>query len=169
MSYKNNKLCIFQNTVHTSHQAITSTSYVEVSGSKYNLNNTEQRSMNLFYKFNFQCGHNPVSPYNENQYLIHMKLQSSNDNFSSDITDIPGCKFNISHDTHAAGAQTGSDYAIMSYTPFMILENFNKSYLRLVARSYDASNFTGILHGYTTFDGVTSSYYYDSLLQIVEI
>ena len=169
MTYKIDKLCIFQNTTQTSHQIINSTSYTEVSGSKCNLNNAEQRSMNLFYKFNFQCGQNPASPYSDDHYLIHMKLQSSNDNFSSDINDIPGFKFNIAHDSAYAGSTTGHDYAIMTYTAFMILENFNKKYLRLVARAYDTTNFTGMLHGYTSFDGVSSTYYYDSLLQVVEI
>ena len=172
MTYNVNKICIYQNTTHTSHQQIDSTTYTEVSGSKCNLNNTEQRSMNLYYKFNFNCAYDPSTGNNSNdyhQYMLHMKLQSSNDNFSSDINDVPGCRFNISHDIVGAGTNTGYDYSIMTYTPFMILENFNKSYLRLVTRVVSASKYKGMLHGYITFDGGLSTYYYDSLLQVVEI
>ena len=167
------KICIYQNTTHTSHQKINSTTYTEVSGSKCNLNNSEQRSMNLYYKFNFSCGYDPSASSSQSssghQYLFNMKLQSSNDNFSSDITDIPNCKFNISHDIIGAGSNTGSDLSIMTYTPFMILENFNKSYLRLMARVAQTSHYKGMLHGYTTFDGSSYNWYYPSLLQVVEI
>ena len=161
------KICIYQNTTHTSHQQINSTTYTEISGSKCNLNNTNQRNINLFYKFNFSCGYDPsVSGH---QYMFNVKLQSSNDDFSSDITDVPNCKFNISHDIIGAGSNTGSDLSIMTYTPFMILENFNKSYLRLVVRVANTNHYKGMLHGYTTFDGASYNWYYPSLLQVVEI
>lgn len=167
MTYNINKKFIHQNTVHTSHQKVNSTNYVEVIGSKCNLDNTEQRNMNLVYKYNFQAGYDPSAGYD--QHLLHMKLQSSNDNFSSDITDIPGCKFNISHDTYGAGSSGPGDYSVMTYTAFMIIENFNKSYLRLSVRAYNTSSFLGMLNGYTTFDGTSSNYYYPSLLQVLEI
>ena len=167
MTYNINKICIHQNTVHTSHQQVNSTNYTEVIGSKCNLSNTEQRSMNIVYKYNFQAGYDPSTGYD--QYLLHMKLQSSNDNFSSDINDVPNCKFNISHDTSGAGVSSPSDYSIMTYTAFMIIENFNKNYLRLVVRAYNTSSFLGMLNGYTTYDGAVNSYYYPSLLQVVEV
>lgn len=167
MSYNNKKLFIYQNTVHTSHQKIDTTTYTEVTGSKCNLNNSEQRSMNLYYKFNFSCGYDASA--SGHQYMFNMKLQSSNDNFSSDITDVPNCKFNISHDIIGAGSNSGHDYSVMTYTPFMILENFNKSYLRLMTRVAATSHYKGMLHGYTHFDGTTPPYYHSTLLQIVEI
>ena len=161
------KICIYQNTTHTSHQHIHSTIYQEVAGSKCNLNNTTQRSMNLYYKLGFTSAYDPsVSGH---QYMFNVKLQSSNDDFSSDITDVPNCKFNISHDIYGAGSNTGSDYSIMTYTPFMILENFNKSYLRLMIRVAATSHYKGMLHGYTAFDASSLNWYYPTLLQVVEI
>jgi len=126
-------------------------SYTEITGSKVQIDYSYNPK--LLYRFSFMLstiyqfgsGGTYYKPF------LHVKLQKSNDNFSSNIIDIPGCQINLSGDT-----VEDRDYFYSAYSMFFILENFDSSYLRLVARSYSDSN-RAKLHRTGHFDGNNNS------------
>ena len=116
------------------------------------------------YKYSFYAqGNEPLT--NELQtFWLHIKLQKSNDNFSSNIVDIPNCLINFSGDTKEI--ESNGDYYYKTFTSFFIVENFDSKYLRLVARSYDTDH-KAKLHRCYYYDGssnVNGIYYNPSLI-----
>lgn len=158
MTY-NDKLFKVQSVDNPTQQNI-STSYVEVTGSKVFLD-FKKSTANIFYKFNFYTSRVWVNASNYDVTMLHVKLQKSNDDFSSNIVDIPGCEFNFSGDTQ----QQDSFFSVCS--PFFIIENLDRKYLRIVVRAYSTAN-DSILHRteYWTggTDGVPNIYYNPTLI-----
>ena len=96
---------------------------------------------------------------------MHIKLQKSNDNFSSNIEDVPDCNINFSSDT----IQTSDHYYKVCNVMF-IVENLNSAYahLRLVTRAY-SSSWNSNLHTTNYFDGGSVNISYEPILSIIEI
>ena len=154
MTYNINHYNLLQKTNDPSSQSV-STSYSEIDGSKGNLIFTRNTSTFL-YKFSF---------YVESKPFMHIKLQKSNDNFSSNIEDIPNCNFNFSSDT----IQTSDKYYKVCNIMF-IVENLSSvyTYLRLVTRSY-SSSWNNDLHATNYFDGGSVDISYEQVLNIIEL
>tara|TARA_B100000214_G_scaffold242962_1_gene178082 strand:+ start:169 stop:666 length:498 start_codon:yes stop_codon:yes gene_type:complete len=165
MSYKVDKFSLFQYENNPSAQEI-STTYTEITGSKCEIKSINQNPK-LLYKFTFMASTIFYDSSNYNIHFLHVKLQKSNDNFSSNIVDVPNCTFNISADTNGSPAL---DVLWKTCTPMFILENFDSNYLRLVTRSYSTSN-KARLHTASHYDGVTnpSNIYYNPSLIVMEL
>lgn len=163
MTYNIKKFFLLQNSDAPSVQTV-STSYTEISGSRCQVNTVA--SNNIYYKFNFYLS--TIYTFGTNgdydKPLLHIKLQKSNDDFSSNIEDIQGCQFNASGDTIE-----NRDYFYSTFSPTFIIENLNNEHLRLVARSYSSTN-RARLHRSYQFDGSNSSeFYHNTTLQVIEI
>tara|TARA_Y200000002_G_C22672513_1_gene660673 strand:- start:987 stop:1460 length:474 start_codon:yes stop_codon:yes gene_type:complete len=132
---------------------ITSTAYAEIEGSKTNVEKINTSS-DLYYFFSFS-----TVPVVLEKTFLHVKLQKSNDNFSSNIVDVTGCNYNFSTDT--AG---GTDHIYKVNNVLFIVQNTNNDSLRLVARAYSTGNRAN-LHSTPHFDGSASNtkYYYPTL------
>lgn len=158
MSYKVNKTSIFQTEDNPSSQSV-STSYIEPTGSRAHLN-FSGNSAKIYYEYSFYAYQASTSPI-----FLHIKLQKSNDNFTSDIEDIAGCNFNFSGDTE----ESPPDDQYQSITPMFVIESCDKRYLRLVVRSYSATT-AATLHRSTQWDGSTSAdVHYNPSLIVVEV
>jgi hypothetical protein len=163
MTYNIKKFFLLQNSDAPSVQTI-STTYTEITGSRCQVNTVASKS--VLYKFNFYLStiYTFGSNGNYDKPLIHIKLQKSNDDFSSNIEDIDGSQFNASGDT-----EESRDYFYSTFSPMFILENINNEYLRLVARSYSTTNRANLHRGYQ-FDGNSSSeFYFNTTLSVMEI
>lgn len=159
MTYKLNKFFTAQNTNDPSTQNI-STTYVEITGSKCEIKNTKENPT-ILYKSSFYFFDNTTDSSNP---FIHLKLQKSNDNFSSNIVDVTGCQINISGDSTES-----TDNYFKSVNPFFIVENFDSKYLRLVVRSYSTDTKV-ILHVSANYDGTTgANVYYNPSLIVMEL
>ena len=137
---------------------VTSTTYTEIIGSKAEVQKVSSDS-DLYYFFSFSTCPYDASGYEKTR--LHIKLQRSNDNFSSNIVDVPNCNYNFSTDTGG-----GSDLLYKNNNIFFIVQNTGNDSLRLVARSY-GSNTRCYLHYTPHFDGVityTNKYYYPTLI-----
>jgi len=159
MSYKVDKFSLFSSEDNPSAQEI-STTYTEITGSKCEVKsyNTNPK---ILYKFSFLIS---SLSFSDRSFYLHIKLQKSNDNFSSNIVDIPNCMFNNSGDTHNA-----SDNSFQTCTAMFILENFDSKYLRLVSRSRSGS-YQARLHTVTDYDdGTPSGIYYNPSLIVAEL
>ena len=162
MTYKTNKFFLIQNTNITNQQII-STTYQEITGSKCSIKLKKQNA-DFMYKFIFYTSPYYVSSSDYDATYIHVKLQKSNDNFSSNIVDIPGKQINFSGDT-----VQNPDHFYSTCNVFFIIKDLDSEYLRLVARSYSTSNET-FLHKVEYFDGATiSNSYFDPTLIVAEI
>lgn len=139
-----------------------STTYTVLSGSTHEIK-FEKDTANVFYKFCFYTYNNYVSSTNYDKTFIHVKLQKSNDNFSSNIVDIPGCQFNFSADTIE-----NQNWFYMSCSSFFIVEDLDSKYLRLMVRSYSTNNETR-LHVTDYFNGGTQTEYYSPMYIVAEI
>ena len=162
MTYDINKFKLLQTTSAPALQTI-STTYTEIEGSKCEV--SYKTNPSFIYKFNFylstiyEFGTNGVY----DKALLHIKLQKSNDNFSSNIVDVEGCNFNASGDT-----QENRDYYYNTYTPTFILSNLDSNYLRLIARAYSTSN-EARLHRAYQFDGSSlNEVYFNTTLLVIE-
>ena len=137
-----------------------SDSYTEISGSKTSVSK-KTISSDLYYKF---CFYASTDQTDEESVFLHVKLQRSNDNFSSNIVDVSGCMLNYSTDV-----STSSDKLHKLINPFFIVQNTDNDSLRLVARSYSSSNRTQI-HLNSEFDGSNSlTNYFNPSLTVMEI
>jgi hypothetical protein len=163
MSYKVNKFSSFDFSNNPSAQTI-STTYTEITGSKCEIKSINSNPK-ILYKFSFLASTIWVNSSNYDQHFLHVKLQKSNDNFSSNIIDVPNCLFNISTDT-----QNLADSLWKTCSPMFVLENFDSKYLRLVTRSYSTSN-RARLHTSIHYDGSSSAsnIYYNPSLIVVEL
>ena len=148
MSYKVDKFFHTNLTSNPTTQYI-STTYEELSGSK-----CEIKSINpdpdLVYKYTFNSWPDKSASPEIYNFHINVKLQKSNDNFSSDINDITGYNFSISGDTNSS-----SDRYMQTVHCFFIVEDFDSSHLRVVARSYSTTT-KAQLHRNNSFDGSTN-------------
>ena len=167
MSYIN-ELFFHHSTVTAPARQTISTTYTEVTGTKCAVTPRLDNSV-LYYKcsfyistiYDFTTGASGAydKPY------IHLKLQKSNDNFSSNIVDIDETRHNVSGDT-----VENRDYYYITHSPMFIIESFGSStHIRLVARSYSTATEVD-LHRARQFDGNNSSeVYYDTSLIVAEI
>lgn len=162
MTYNVNKFFLNKVESEPARQTI-STTYTEITGSRCEI--LPVTNSNILYKFIFYLS--TIYDFNSggayDKPFLHVKLQKSNDNFSSNIEDVSGCNFNASGDT-----QENSDYHYLTYAPTFILENLDSNYLRLVARSYSTSN-EAHLHRSYIYDGSNSNeVYFNTTLLVVE-
>ena len=97
MTYKTEKFFLNSLTDNPSSQTV-STSWIELTGSRCNIT-LKQNTINLLYKYSFYTYQIYSSHSNYDKTFIHVKLQKSNDDFFSNIVDLPGCQFNFSADT----------------------------------------------------------------------
>ena len=162
MTYKTNKFSLFQTSNAPTQQTI-STTYQEITGSRCNIT-LKQQTSDFIYKFIFYTSVYYISGSNYDATFIHVKLQKSNDNFSSNIVDMPGKQFNFSGDTIER-----PDHFYSTCNSFFIIKNLDAEYLRLVARSYSTSNKTN-LHKVEYLDGgVANGVIFNPTLIVAEI
>lgn len=157
MTYNLDKQLVIQETTLPATQSVT-TSYLEVTGSKaqVKLKNT---TTDWLYKFSFYTFSTDSAGL-----FIHARVESSNDNFSSDIQTISGAQANLSGDTQDSG-----DKYYQAHTLMFILPSLDREYLRLSVRSY-STNTECSLHRSTQFDGGTSeNVCYNPTLIILEL
>lgn len=155
MTYNN--LFFHSNSETNSPNQVPSTTYTEIIGSRTSIHKTNIDS-DLYYFFSFS-----TCPYGTGYEKArhHIKLQRSNDNFSSNIVDVSNCNYNFTSDTGG-----GVDHLYKNNNVFFIVQNTENDSLRLVIRSY-ASNTRSYLHYTPHFDGVityTDKYYYPTLI-----
>ena len=153
MTYTN--LFFKSNSETSTPNQVTSTTYTEITGSRVDVNKVSTSS-DLYYYFSFS-----TCPYNSEKARLHIKLQRSSDNFSSNIVDVPNCNYNFSTDTGG-----GTDHLYKNNNIFFIVQNTGNDSLRLVIRSY-GSNTRSYLHFTPHFDGAldhNNKYYYPTLI-----
>tara|TARA_Y100001970_G_scaffold109795_1_gene137126 strand:- start:12692 stop:13177 length:486 start_codon:yes stop_codon:yes gene_type:complete len=134
-----------------------SNTYIEIQGSRIAIEKLNTSS-DLYYFFSFSSSVRASAPYEKT--FLHVKLQKSNDDFSSNIVDVAGCNYNFSTDT---GGST--DHLNKGNNVFFIVQNTNNDTLRLIARSWSSSNRSVVNQTYH-FDGSTphsNKFYYPTL------
>ena len=163
MTYNIDHFNLFQKTDDPSTQTV-STTYAEISGSKGGLVFTRNTSTFL-YKLSFYAETNWLNAGSYYRPFMHVKLQKSNDNFSSNIEDIPNCIINFSGETIQ-----NTDHYYKVCNVMFIIENLNSQYkhLRLVTRSY-SSSWNNNLHTTTAFGEGSGAIFYEPILEIIEI
>jgi len=152
MTFIKNKFFKSVNESSSPDQLISAT-YAEIEGSKTDVEKLNTSS-DLYYFFSFS-----TVPVGVEKIFLHVKLQKSNDNFSSNIVDVTGCNYNFSTDT--AGS---TDHIYKVNNLLFIVQNTNNDSLRLVARAYSTGNRAN-LHSTPHFDGSAGNtkYYYPTL------
>ena len=146
MTYLSNKELVFSTTTQPASQTI-STSYQEITGSKCHID-FRDTTATVLYKACFYARYIFTSSSSWSRIFLHVKLQKSNDDFSSNIVDLPGCQYNFSSETNLSASRNGR-WEVSS--PFFIIEDLDSRYLRLVARSYGTDH-TGVLHDNAYYD-----------------
>jgi hypothetical protein len=137
----------------------TTPTYTEIAGSKAELTNVNS-SAKFIYKF---CFHISVTA-SGNKWFLHIKLQKSTDNFSSDINDVPGANYNVASDSVSV-----VDHLYRLNTAFFVVDNLTgTNQLRLVCRAYSTSLQT-ILHESLHYDGVSNPKIFDPSLIVFEV
>tara|TARA_B100001059_G_C17804935_1_gene568533 strand:- start:959 stop:1444 length:486 start_codon:yes stop_codon:yes gene_type:complete len=157
MTFLKNKFFKSSNKTNVSGQEISST-YVEIQGSRATIEKLNTSS-DLYYYFSFSISVRATSPYDKG--FLHVKLQKSNDDFSSNIVDVTGCNYNFSTDT----SSVASDHLYKINNPMFIVQNTDNDYLRLVVRAYSSNN-RALLHLTPHYDGTVGNtlYYYPTLI-----
>ena len=156
MSYKVDKQVLVQTSALPAAQSI-STSYVEVTGSKAQID--LKKTSSWLYKFSFYTFSTDTGAL-----FLHAQLESSNDDFSSDVQTISGAQRNLAGDTNQS-----LDKYYQVHTVMFIVTDLDRDYLRLRVRSYSASTECD-LHRSTSFDGSTSAdVCYNPSLLIMEL
>lgn len=166
MTYLNNKEFVYSTTQQPDSQTI-STTYQEITGSKCNIN-FSGNTANILYKCSFYARYIYSSSSSWSKIFLHIKLQKSNDNFSSNIVDLPGLQYNFSSESDTFVSRN-TKWEVIS--PFFIVENLDSKYLRLVTRAYSTSH-EGVLHDNQYYDGSTSpatSIRFDPSLIVMEL
>tara|TARA_B100000945_G_C20045751_1_gene441221 strand:- start:52 stop:528 length:477 start_codon:yes stop_codon:yes gene_type:complete len=158
MSYIRQKKVIYSKESNPTPQSIPN-SYTEITGSK-----TELISLNastkFIYRFCFQIGLSSAA----NKWFLHVKLQKSNDNFASDINDIPGANYNIASDTVSA-----IDHLYRLSTAFFVIDNLTgTNHVRLVCRAY-SNSLKPNLHESNWYDGQVDPKIFDPSLIVFEV
>lgn len=158
MSYIRQKQVNFNKEISPTAQTISNT-YTEITGSR-----AEILSFNSSTKFVYRFCFNISLNNSADKWFLHIKLQKSNDNFSSDINDISGANYNVASDF-----TTAIDHHYRLNTAFFIIDNLTGvKQVRLVCRAYSNST-QPVLHGFEYFDGVASSKIFDPSLVIFEV
>ena len=155
MSYIKEKFYLNKTVLQPANQII-SDSYVEITGSNCYVD-PKLSTHKLVYKFSFYITQNS----SDTKFFLHVKLQKSNDEFSSNIVDIEGANYNIANDT-----VSGSDHFYKVSTVLFVVDSFSTPHnLRLVCKAYD-TNKTAWTHENRFFDGstVTDKFYNTSLV-----
>ena len=160
MTYNLKKFFLAQNVNNPTAQDI-STSYVEITGSKCEVKSILENPT-ILYKASFHMKDITPTTGNNNPF-VHIKLQKSNDNFSSNIVDIPGCQINISSDSTES-----QEWYHRAAHPMFIVENFDSNYLRLVIRAY-SSDTSVSLHVSTYYDSGYQDVYYNPSIIVMEL
>ena len=155
MTYTN--LFFKSNSETSTPNQVPSTTYSEILGSRAEIRKSNINS-DIYYFFSFS-----TCPYGANfeKARLHVKLQRSNDNFSSNVVDVANCNYNFSTDTGG-----GADHLYKNNNVFFIVQNTGNDSLRLVIRSY-GSNTRSYLHFTPHFDGAldhNNKYYYPTLI-----
>tara|TARA_B100000212_G_scaffold110904_2_gene82515 strand:+ start:15975 stop:16463 length:489 start_codon:yes stop_codon:yes gene_type:complete len=162
MTYNLNKFFLAQTESNPSTQNI-STSYVELTGSKCEIKSVNPNPT-LVYKYTFYTMVDLTDYPNSKKPHLNIKLQKSNDNFSSNIVDVVGQNFSISGDTY-----NDSEAYYKASSCFFIVEDFDSQFLRVVARSYSSTT-KSQLHTSEHYDGSTSSNVkYNPSLLVIEV
>jgi len=164
MSYLLNPEKFYLQQSNTPSRQTVSTTYIEITGSKCQV--TTSSTVNVLYQFEYYISTNYTfgtgGAYDK--ILFHVKLQKSNDNFSSNIVDIAGTKHNVSGDT-----VENRDYYYTVSSPTFFTSVDSNDYLRLVIRAYSTSN-EGYLHQMNQFDGSSPNQkIFDTSLLVAEI
>lgn len=138
-----------------------STSYVEIQGSRVSIEKLNTSS-DLYYFFSFNSTVRYTGSTVYDRTFLHVKLQKSNDNFSSNIVDVAGCNYNFSTDT---GSTSTYEHINKINNVFFIVQNTNNDSLRLIARSW-SSNHISAVNITHYFDGLsnTNKFYYPTLI-----
>ena len=158
MSYIRQKEVIYSKESSPSIQTI-STSYTEITGSR-----TELTSLNSSTKFVYRFCFNIAPNSSLHKWFLHVKLQKSTDNFSSDINDISGASYNVATDVVDT-----VDHLYRLNTAFFVIDNLvGKNQVRLVCRAYHTAN-QPYLHAVDYFDGAASSKIFDPSLIVFEV
>ena len=157
MTFIKNKFFKSINKTDVSGQEISDT-YIEIQGSRTAIEKLNTSS-DLYYFFSFSSCVRSSAPYEKT--FLHVKLQKSNDDFSSNIVDVTGCNYNFSTDT----SNVATDHLNKANNVLFIVQNTNNDSLRLIARSWSSSNRSVVNQTYH-FDGSTphaDKYYYPTL------
>ena len=156
MTYKQDKQLIIQTSNLPASQAI-STSYTEATGSKAQVS-LKNNKTSFLYKYSFY-----VHSTDSGSLFLHAQLETSNDDFSTDIQTVAGCQRNIAGDTVDI---TDKYYKVN--TVMFIVQDLDREFLRLRVRSYSASTECN-LHRSDTFDGVSDDVCYNPSLIVLEL
>tara|TARA_Y100000592_G_scaffold38385_1_gene60796 strand:- start:18027 stop:18509 length:483 start_codon:yes stop_codon:yes gene_type:complete len=160
MTYIKQKFSLFQTSNAPSAETWTGNDvdWRVITGSTCEIN-AKMSNPTIVYKFNFYLRDNGEKP------ILNVKLQKSNDNFSSNIEDMEGYKVSFCGDNSQA-----NDYHRLTCPIFFVIENFNYNYLRLICRPYK-NNYNDIkLHRSTDWDNSTSAdIYYNPTLIVFEV
>ncbi len=162
MSYNIQKYFYLNSTDDPDKYTVTTT-YAEIAGSKGPVSCIKSNSK-ILYKYSFNCQQETTN----GKSFVHVKLQKSNDNFSSNALDIDGCHFNVSADTSYSGVDI---YNATINVMFVVDNDSSIGHLRLMIRKYSSSN-TSYLHKYDWYDEdyvTDGSIYYNPTLMIMEI
>lgn len=159
MTYLNKKELLYNLTQSPAVQNI-STTYTEITGSKGEFTPLSSNSKIVYkFMFNIQLDYTTSS-----KWFLHVKLQESNDNFTSNITDVSGANYNISSDD-----VNTIDHLYKVTAPMFVIDSFSGTkQLRLVCRSYSTS-LKPQLHRCDYFDGAALSFSTDTTLLIFEV
>ena len=167
MSYLNEAFFHRSTTTAPTKQTI-STTYTEVTGTKCDVYLRRSSSLlyyvaSFYYATIYDWTSGGAGSYEKP--FLHLKLQKSNDNFSSNIVDIDGTQHNVSGDTIE-----NRDYYYRSCSPMFLVSGFSGStQIRLVARSYSTSNRVD-LHRAGQWDGNNSDeVYMNTSLLVAEV
>lgn len=137
-----------------------STTYTEISGSNVEITPLSSNSK-IVYKFMFNIQLNTTTT---SKWFLHVKLQESNDNFSSNIVDVSGANYNISSDD-----KNVTDHLYKVSAPLFVINSFTGTkQFRLVCRSYSTS-LEPQLHRCDYFDGSTQQFSTDTTVLMFEI
>ena len=157
MTYIKEKFYLNKTVSEPANQTI-SGSYVEITGSNCYVDPKSSTSK-LVYKFSFF-----VKALRSTD-ILHVKLQKSNDGFSSNIVDVEGANFNIKND----GPQDEYSLSQVSSTMFTI-DSFSIPHsLRIVCRNYNPTR-TVKTHTIEFFDGINpNNVFYNTSLVVFEV
>ena len=157
MTYIKEKFYLKKTVSQPASQTI-SDSYVEITGSNCYVD-PKLSTNKLVYKFSFYVRNLSTAD------ILHVKLQKSNDEFSSNIVDVEGANFNIKNDG-PAGEYSLSQVSTTMFT----IDSFSIPHsLRLVCRNYDSTKTVGT-HKTVHFDGINpDNKFYNTSLVVFEV
>lgn len=159
MSFIKQKQTIVHKEVSPLKQII-SDAYTEITGSRGEITQLDS-SNKLVYRFNFSI---QLAPPDYVKWFLHIKLQKSNDSFSSNIIDVQGANYNVASDSISL-----TDHLYRLSAAFFVIDGVSGTHqLRLVCRAYSNSH-KPQLHQTDYYDGVASTKVFDTSLLILEI